>query len=83
MMALLGASSIDTASSGWEATQMINERHYDIILSDYNLDKGKDGQQVLEEARYTNRLKASSLFYYGHRRKCHGYGDGRTGIRAR
>ena len=62
MMALLGASSIDTASSGWEATQMINERHYDIILSDYNLDKGKDGQQVLEEARYTNRLKASSLF---------------------
>lgn len=62
MMTLLGAKSIDIATTGNEASSMIMNNDYDIILADYNLGKGKDGQQVLEEARFTNRLKASSLF---------------------
>lgn len=64
MVALLGAldANIDTASNGIEASQYIAENDYQIVLSDYNLERGKDGQQVLEEARYTNRLKATSLF---------------------
>ena len=62
MMATLGAEHIDTANDGRQASELIAEHNYDIILSDYNLESGKDGQQVLEEARYTNRLKASALF---------------------
>lgn len=62
MMTLLGANIIDTANDGRQASELITEHHYDIILSDYNLESGKDGQQILEEARYSNRLKASSLF---------------------
>lgn len=62
MMALLGANLIDTANDGRQATEMIAEHNYDIILSDYNLESGKDGQQILEEARFTNRLKASALY---------------------
>lgn len=62
MMAMLGAENVETARDGREATDMITERDYDLVLSDYNLGKGKDGQQVLEEARHTNRLKATSLF---------------------
>lgn len=62
MVTILGATNIDTATDGREAAQFVMERDYDLVLSDYNLGKGKDGQQVLEEARYCNRLKATSLF---------------------
>ncbi|QQD22963.1 tetratricopeptide repeat protein [Venatoribacter cucullus] len=62
MVTLLGATQIDTATNGREASQRIMEHEYDIVLSDYNLGRGKDGQQVLEEARYCNRLKSTALF---------------------
>ncbi len=62
MVTLLGATQIDTATDGREASQRIMEHEYDIVLSDYNLGRGKDGQQVLEEARYCNRLKSTALF---------------------
>ncbi len=64
MMVILGAveANIDTAANGQEAAQLIAENDYQIVLADYNLQRGKDGQQVLEEARYSKRLKASSLF---------------------
>lgn len=62
MMTMMGANQIDTATDGNEAMRYIMERDYDIVLSDYNLGKGKDGQQILEEARYSNRLKATALF---------------------
>lgn len=62
MVTLLGATQIDTATDGREASQRIMEHEYDIVLSDYNLGRGKDGQQVLEEARYCHRLKSTSLF---------------------
>ena len=48
MMAMLGAENVETARDGREATDMITERDYDLVLSDYNLGKGKDGQQVPE-----------------------------------
>src|SRR5690554_206127 len=64
MMVILGAveANIDTAANGQEAAQLIAEHDYQIVLADYNLQRGKDGQQVLEEARYSKRLKASSPF---------------------
>ena len=62
MLTVLGAENIDSATDGREAMDYLMERDYDMVLSDYNLGKGKDGQQILEEARYTNRLKAISTF---------------------
>lgn len=62
MVTMLGANIIDTAADGRDASELIAEHNYDIIFSDYNLETGKDGQQILEEARYTNRVKASALF---------------------
>ena len=62
MMTSLGATQIETANDGREASQYVIENNYDIILADYNLGPGKDGQQILEEARYSRRLKASALF---------------------
>ncbi|WP_369985743.1 response regulator [Thalassolituus sp.] len=62
MLTVLGADDIYTATDGREAVEFIMEHDFDMVLSDYNLGKGKDGQQILEEARYTNRLRATATF---------------------
>ncbi len=62
MATILGGGEIDIATDGIEAMHLIHENEYDIVLSDYNLGRTKDGQQVLEEARFTDRLRATSLF---------------------
>ena len=62
MATILGAGNIDIATDGIEAMHLIHENDYDIVLSDYNLGRTKDGQQILEEARFTDRLRATSLF---------------------
>ena len=50
----LGAKNIDQASSGGEAIALLARIRYDVVLCDYNLGEGKNGQQVLEEARMRN-----------------------------
>jgi len=57
-----GAESVDTAADGEEAIKLCNRNRYDIVMCDYNLGVGKDGQQVLEEVRYLRVLLMTSLF---------------------
>ena len=58
----LGAKNIDQASSGGEAMALLQRSRYDVVLCDYNLGEGKNGQQVLEEARVRNLLMPSSVW---------------------
>ncbi|MES2151806.1 MAG: response regulator [Pseudomonadota bacterium] len=58
----LGAKNIDQASSGGEAMALLARIRYDVVLCDYNLGEGKNGQQVLEEARLRNLLLPSSVW---------------------
>ena len=58
----LGARNIDQASSGGEAMGLLAKTRYDVVLCDYNLGEGKNGQQVLEEARIRQLLLPSSVF---------------------
>ena len=58
----LGARNIDQASSGGEAMSLLTKTRYDVVLCDYNLGEGKNGQQVLEEARIRQLLLPSSVF---------------------
>jgi tetratricopeptide (TPR) repeat protein len=58
----LGAKNIDQASSGGEAMALLARTRYDVVLCDYNLGEGKNGQQVLEEARVRNLLMPSSVW---------------------
>ena len=58
----LGASYIEQASDGEEALIVMRKTRYDVVLCDYNLGSGKDGQQVLEEARYRNLIGVDSIF---------------------
>lgn len=58
----LGARQIDQAASGNEAMSMLTKSRYDVVLCDYNLGDGKNGQQVLEEARLNNLMVPSSIW---------------------
>jgi len=58
----LGAKHFDQAASGGEAMTMLSKTHYDVVLCDFNLGDGKNGQQVLEECRIRNLLTPSSVF---------------------
>jgi tetratricopeptide (TPR) repeat protein len=58
----LGAKSIDQASSGGEAMALIAKIRYDVILCDYNLGEGKNGQQVLEESRVRGLIAPSAVW---------------------
>ncbi|QNA87714.1 tetratricopeptide repeat protein [Massilia sp. Dwa41.01b] len=58
----LGAKNIDQAASGGEAIALLARTRYDVVLCDFNLGEGKNGQQVLEEARVRNLLLPSSVW---------------------
>lgn len=61
---LLGAGigKVDIAGSGEEAVSRCEHHHYDIVLADYNLGEGKNGQQILEELRYRGLLKHTAIY---------------------
>lgn len=51
--------NISTASNGGEAIALLERNRFDVVLCDYNLGAGKNGQQVLEEARHRNLIVSS------------------------
>ncbi len=61
-MYTLGFRRINSVSSGNEAMNICRKEHYDIILSDYNLGVGKNGQQLLEELRFRGIFKRADIF---------------------
>lgn len=62
MLNSFGANNIKEARTGEEALEFLAEETKDVVLCDYNLGEGKDGQQVLEEAKERELLPYSSLF---------------------
>lgn len=57
-----GADKVETAANGNTAIQLCTYEHFDVVLCDYNLGAGKNGQHILEELRHRKLLKRSSLF---------------------
>jgi len=53
---------VDDAASGEEGLRKLASGDYDIILCDYNLGPGRDGQQVFEEAKFRNHIRNSAVF---------------------
>ncbi|GAA5316753.1 MAG: response regulator [Candidatus Pelagadaptatus aseana] len=62
MLEEFGCQNVASAIHGKAAIKHCGERAYDLVLCDYNLGQGKNGQQVLEELRHKNLLKRESLF---------------------
>lgn len=62
MLYTLGAQYIFEAENGAAGITAMNKQKFDIVLCDYNLGEGKNGQQVLEEAKYNKLISYHSLF---------------------
>ncbi len=58
----LGARFVDQAGTGGEAITLLQQSRYDVVLCDYNLGEGKNGQQVLEEARVRELIQPTTVW---------------------
>jgi len=62
MLQMLGCTNIVTANNGERALAICEQQEFDFILCDFNLGKGKDGHQLLEELKLRRLIKTSTLF---------------------
>ncbi|MCG7873416.1 MAG: response regulator [Candidatus Thiodiazotropha lotti] len=62
MLMACGVREIRLARNGSEAIELMEEERFDVVLCDYNLGAGRDGQQVLEEAKYRHLMGLGSVF---------------------
>jgi CheY-like chemotaxis protein/Tfp pilus assembly protein PilF len=62
MLKVFGVQEIDVVANGEQAMEICRSTQYDMVLCDYNLGPGMDGQQVLEELRFRNQLNNTSIF---------------------
>jgi DNA-binding NarL/FixJ family response regulator/DNA-binding SARP family transcriptional activator len=63
MLAGVGARDILTQGSGEAAIKSLANDKFDVVICDYNLGEGKDGQQLLEEARHLGYLGHACTFF--------------------
>lgn len=62
MLIPFGANKLAEARNGQDAVDCMEKQTMNIVLCDYSLGDGKDGQQVLEEAKERSLLPCSSIF---------------------
>lgn len=63
LLSQLGARDVTTVASGEAGIASHNRHGFDILLVDYNLGRGKNGRQVLEEMRVRDLLRPNGLFF--------------------
>lgn len=51
MLTSFGAAFVDTVANAEQALNQSKYESYDVMLCDFNLGEGKNGQQILEELR--------------------------------
>lgn len=57
-----GARHIEIAANAQEALNVLRRGRCDVVLCDYHLGLGKNGQQVLEEARHEGLVTAATIW---------------------
>ena len=57
-----GVTKTDMSQGAFDAVHRIKQRDYDVIICDYNLGEGRDGQQLLEELRHSKLIPLSTVF---------------------
>ncbi len=62
MLRTLGCQRLIEASTGEEALAILRNRRIDIVVCDYNLGAGLDGQQLLEQARGEGVVGLATVF---------------------
>jgi DNA-binding response OmpR family regulator len=62
MLSAIGMTQVAQATGAADAIRRVKERPTDVILCDYLLDDGRDGQQLLEEMRGKHLIPLSTAF---------------------
>jgi tetratricopeptide (TPR) repeat protein len=62
ILSTFGITRSDMAATANEAIRRLQNLPYDIIMCDYFLGDGRDGQQLLEELRHNRLIKLSTVF---------------------
>ena len=62
MLVKLGVETVVEATHGIQALRIMRDQRFDVILCDFNLGKGMDGQQLLEEAREQRVVPYTTLY---------------------
>jgi DNA-binding NarL/FixJ family response regulator len=62
MLGQAGITSIDDAVSAGTAIRQINKKSYDVVLCEYDLGSGQDGQQLLEDLRLHKLIQPWTIF---------------------
>ena len=63
MLNLCGLSKIEDAAESSGAIRQVTSRPFDMILCEYDLDGGQDGQQLLEDMRHHKLISLSTMFF--------------------
>ena len=62
ILSTLGIGTIHNAETTTEVLRQVKANTFDVIFSDYHLDDGRDGQQLLEELRQAHLIPLSTVF---------------------
>jgi len=63
MLTLCGLSKVDHAGSSNQAIKHLGTKTYDLILCEYALEGGQDGQQLLEDIRHHKLMPLATMFF--------------------
>lgn len=58
----MGVTGIDNVGTAKEALALLAAKKYDLVICDYNLGHGQNGQQILEEAKFRNYIGYSTIW---------------------
>lgn len=62
MLAALGVTAVHGAGNSAEVLRQVKANRFDIVLSDFILDDGRDGQQLLEELRHAQLIPLATVY---------------------
>jgi len=63
MLSMCGITKIEHASSANNAVKHLDLKHFDLVLCEYDLEGGQDGQQLLEDLRHHKLISLSTMFF--------------------
>lgn len=63
MLNLCGLAKIEDAASSGMAIRQLGMKSFDLILCEYDLEGGQDGQQMLEDLRHHKLMHISTMFF--------------------
>lgn len=62
MLSTMGVVHVHSAGKSVEVVRQVKSHRFDVILADYYLDDGRDGQQLLEELRYARLIHPGTVY---------------------